>query len=95
MKKGRITQSSLFLMRALVTKDGVHIAVVAPQKIANTAVLRNNIRRRMYQAVQPIIAAIPDGTHIVVFAKVEAVKANFKDMAADMKSLFVKAKVSV
>jgi len=78
---------------------GVRIAAVAPKKVANTAVLRNGIKRHIYEAVRPLIASITtsagQGIHIIIFAKAEAVKADFKAIVADLKALFVKARISV
>jgi ribonuclease P protein component len=77
----------------------IRIAAVAPKKVAPTAVLRNSIKRHIYEAVQPLIASVTtsagQGIHIIIFAKTEAVKADFKGIAADLKSLFVKARLSV
>jgi ribonuclease P protein component len=81
------------------TRLDIRIAAVAPKKVAPTAVLRNSIKRHIYEAVQPLIASVTtsagQGIHIIIFAKTEAVKADFKGIAADLKSLFVKARLSV
>ena len=99
MEKGRVTHSPLFIIRAIVTGEDVHIAAVAPKKVAPTAVLRNSIKRHIYEAVQPLIASVTtsagQGIHIIIFAKTEAVKADFKAIGADIKNLFMKAKISV
>jgi len=77
----------------------IRIAAVAPKKVAPTAVLRNGIKRHIYEAVQPLIASITTsagrGIHIIIFAKTGAVKADFKAIVADLKALFVKARISV
>jgi ribonuclease P protein component len=95
MGKGKVHHSSLFLIRVFGTEDDVRIAAVAPKKVAPTAALRNVIRRRIYEATQPLIRSIILGTHVIIFAKAEATRADFKDMASDLKSLFSKAKISV
>ncbi len=123
MEKGKIYHSPLFLMRVLEhgkqeaeskekevrskESGGIKIAAVAPKKIAPTAVLRNRIRRRMYEAVQAIVstsvppAAQPTassmipGTHAIIFAKTTAITAEFEGMAADLKTLFSKARIGV
>jgi ribonuclease P protein component len=81
------------------TRLDIRIAAVAPKKVAPTAVLRNGIKRHIYEAVQPLIASITanagQGTHIIIFAKAEAVKDDFKGIVADIKNLFAKAKISV
>jgi ribonuclease P protein component len=98
MEKGRVTHSPLFIMRILSKENlvmDVRIAAVAPKKVAPTAVLRNGIKRHIYEAVQPMIHSIIPNTHIIIFAKTEAVKADFKAIGADIKNLFSKAKISV
>ena len=81
------------------TRLDIRIAAVAPKKVAPTAVLRNGIKRHIYEAVQPLIASITTsagrGIHIIIFAKTGAVKADFKAIVADLKALFVKARISV
>jgi ribonuclease P protein component len=109
MEKGKIYHSPLFIMRALRTqgvgnKDKgerskefgqVKISAVTPKKIANTAVLRNKTKRLIYEAVQPLITSIIPDTHMIMFAKNEAIKSEIKTMTADLKGLFSKAKISV
>lgn len=111
MEKGAVAHSPLFIIRTLGMKIvsskekrerrkgnstlDVRIAAVMPKKTARTAVLRNKMRRLVYEAVQPIINSVAPGTHAVIFAKAEAIKADFKDISADLKALFVKAKISV
>lgn len=81
------------------TRLDIRIAAVAPKKVAPTAVLRNSIKRHIYEAVRPLIASITtsagQGIHIIIFAKAEAVKTDFKAIVADLKALFVKARLSV
>lgn len=73
----------------------VKIAAVAPKKVAPTAVLRNAIRRRAYEAVLSMIPSIIPGTHAIIFAKPESIRADLKGISADLKTLFSKAKISV
>jgi len=115
MEKGRVTHSPLFIMRTLGIQEvrskekgvgskgdsmlDIRIAAVAPKKVAPTAVLRNGIKRHIYEAVRPLIASITmsagQGVHVIIFAKAEAVKADFKAIGVDIKNLFAKAKISV
>ncbi len=95
MEKGKMTHSPFFLLRSFIGKEGVNIATVAPKKVAPTAVLRNNTRRRIYEAIRPMLGSMVPGTRAIVFAKSEAIKASTKDISTDLKSLFSKAKIGV
>ncbi len=102
MEKGKIYTSPLFVVRVLENKkEGVRsqefggIAAVAPKKVASTAALRNKLRRQIYEAVSPLASSIIPGISIIIFAKSETIKANFKNITPDLKNLFSKAKISV
>lgn len=95
MEKGRVYHSPVFVMRSIQVQVGTKISAVAPKKIAPTAVARNLIRRRIYEAIQPNIKSIIPGTHAIIFAKTEAIKTDVKTMATELKSLFMKAKIGV
>lgn len=73
----------------------IKISAVAPKKVASTAVLRNRVRRQIYEAVGPIKDTLIPGTSIIIFAKQETLKATLPAMTTDLKQLFVKAKISV
>jgi len=73
-------------------KGPVHIAAAVPVKVGKTAVSRNAMRRKVYEAVQPLLSDLKDGLDIILFAKtinmtVVALISN------DLKSLFVKAAI--
>jgi ribonuclease P protein component len=98
MEKGRIYTSPLFVMRVYEDKKSGRsggISAVAPKKAAATAVLRNRLRRQIYEAAAPFQKKIVPGVSVIIFAKIEAAKADFADMAADLKNLFAKARISV
>jgi ribonuclease P protein component len=103
MEKGRIITSPLFVVRMLVNKPetGVNnqnisgISAVTPKKIAVTAVMRNRIRRQIYAAVRPLKNTLTPGISLIIFAKQEALKADTASMSADLKQLFVKARIGV
>jgi ribonuclease P protein component len=95
MEKGRVSHSSLFLIRAVSGRDDTRVAAVAPQKVFKTAVVRNRVRRRMYEAIRLIEMNIKPGTQVIVFAKVAASGKKPIELGADMKALFVKAGILV
>ena len=95
MEKGKIYTSPFFVVRILVKEEAGGISAVAPKKIAATAVVRNKLRRQIYEAVAPLRNSIVPGVSLIIFAKTETIKANFKDLTPDLKNLFSKAKISV
>jgi ribonuclease P protein component len=91
MEKGKIVHSSLFLARILDGKTETRIAAIAPKKVAKTAVGRNKIRRKIYEAVRKLNGEISSGSHILIFAKSNIVNATQVEVVIDLKILFVKA----
>ena len=73
----------------------IRISAVAPKKVAPTAVLRNKLRRQIYEAVKPLYNSLASHTSIIIFAKNETAKTDVKNMTIDLKNLFSKAKISV
>ena len=91
MEKGRVFHSSLFLIRVVSGMPDTRIAAVAPQKVSKTAVVRNRIRRKTYEAVRNIKPSIIQGVHVAVFAKPSILNTKQVVIASDIKDLFVKA----
>lgn len=76
MKEGRVMHSPLFILRVIKNTEKTRVAAVVPKKIAKTAVLRNKLRRFMYDSARPVIKEVgtegPSGTHnfeAIIFAK--------------------------
>jgi ribonuclease P protein component len=90
MKKGRVTHSSLFIMRH-IESPGSRFSAVVPQKVGKKAVTRNAFRRKMYEAMQKLGAMHIKGVHGIVFAKSQVLTAEDAAFIEDMKDLFVKA----
>jgi len=95
MEKGRVYHSSLFLLRVYKTDElksvPPKISAVVPNKVLKTAVKRNYLRRKMYEAVQKIYPEIRTGMHIIVFSKNTAATISFEQLCIGMKEIFVKA----
>lgn len=91
MEKGRVTHSSLFLVRVLGGQKDIRIAAIASKKIAKTAVARNLIRRKTYNAVKTIKSKINPGLHIALFAKSVINTKKVTEIETDVQNLFVKA----
>ncbi len=96
MEKGKIAHSSLFLARILGGQIDTRIAAVAPQKIFKKAVIRNKIRRSVYEVLRNIQKApnnptMIKGVHVLVLAKSPLLKSDRTEIETDLKTLFVKA----
>lgn len=92
IKSGKAVHSAFFLARTLPSPDGVvRIAAVTPVKIAKKAVIRNRTRRRIYEAVQPILETVKEPVLAIILAKSGALTAPSDALTVDLKALFVKA----
>ncbi len=89
--RGKTLQNEAF--RVVIKKDPIlteaRCAVIVPNKIAKTAVLRNKIRRQVYQALGNLIPSLP-----VAFISVFPKRTDFKgfDMVSDLKALICSKK---
>jgi len=93
IKKGRVTRSSLLVLRHTSGNKDTRIAATAPQKIARTAVARNSARRRLYEAVRPVFSSIIPGTHIIILINQSISSTSLFDLRNEIRSLFVKARL--
>jgi ribonuclease P protein component len=96
MEKGKIIHSPLFIARILSGQTDTRIAAVAPQKIFKKAVTRNKVKRIIYLALRSIQGlstkeSLKNGNHILILAKLNALKAPRAEMESDLKAIFVKA----
>jgi len=90
-RSDRLRTSKKFISGAFNTR----ISAVASKKVAPTAAMRNKLRRQIYEAVSPLRSSLIPGLSIIIFAKSETIKADFKDLTPDLKNLFIKEKISV
>ena len=60
-KVGKVQHGKLFWMRSFLLPLGFssRFAVVIPKKVASTAVLRNKIKRLVYQEIEALLAEVP------------------------------------
>ena len=93
MEKGRVSHSPLFLVRILRDQADIRISAVAPKKVSKTAVGRNKIRRKIYEATRTYKHRIIPGLHVIIFAKPTVLKATQKEIVADLEDIFVKSKL--
>jgi ribonuclease P protein component len=94
MEKGRVAHSPLFLLR-YIPNAGVQtkIVAIAPVKVVKTAAGRNELKRKTYEVVRKLYPRITPGFKIALLAKSPAITASVATIEADLKDLFVKAKL--
>ncbi len=91
IEKGQSIHSPFLIVR-LVPKDGhSRFAVSVPKKIAKLAVMRNKIRRQIYE----VIAKLPvkPGYKVVIIAKTGLDKLEYPSLAEELSKAFVKTKI--
>ena len=91
MKIGRVYHSSLFLVRVVPVDEHTRVSATISSKIAKTAVLRNRIRRKIYEAVHLFMPTLAPGYHVAMIAKAPIFEATQKTIEISTKEVFVKA----
>lgn len=92
-RRGRsVGSKSLVLIYAKARPDdGVKIGFSVSKKLGG-AVVRNRIKRRMREAVTPLIPEIKKGFKLIFIARSAAVEEPFISLCADMRYVLKKAK---
>ncbi len=88
VQKGSAFHAPLFSIRVKKAQNKSRFGVSIPKKVAKTAVLRNNIRRRVYSVLQTIQ---PNEPHFIVFvvkAGIEKIKQ--AELKQEIEKIFVK-----
>ena len=83
-------------MLRMLKVDGLgasHVAAVAPVKIAKTSVLRHRVRRRIYEAVRPLMGVLAEDHLLIILAKQPALEAKAPELKESIHDIFVKAGV--
>ncbi len=93
MKKGRVAHSSLFLFRVTPNQKDTKISAVAPVKIAKKAFLRNQIRRNIYNALEPLIEKVLPGIWTAIFAKSDISEMSIDQIRQDIDTFLSKNKM--
>ena len=92
LKKGKVIHSPFFWLKFICAKNK-HISVIAPQKIIKSAVMRNNIRRKVYNAIKLFINDIKQDLHVVVCVKEPVIKAETIQIQEKAREIFSIAKL--
>jgi ribonuclease P protein component len=91
----RQATSDLFSIKVSFPKDVVmtKISCVVSKKVSTSAVIRNQIRRRVYSAIEEIIPSLKQGALVVVYAKKGIDKATFQKIKSELKILLSKTEM--
>lgn len=89
-KKGRCLRGAFFQIRFLPNAvKRMRFSLLLPSKIAATAVERNRLRRRVYEAIR---LTLPTGHKacydVAVLVSPKAMKGNFRALQADLRRLY-------
>jgi len=69
------------------------VSVVVSKKTAKTAVVRNLLRRRFYEAIRPFLGQIKQGVTVVIYPKKEAIVAKFPEIEVEMEKTLKQTKL--
>lgn len=93
IKKGSIIHGTFLFLRIENTNSNTRFAISVPKTIAKTAVLRNLIKRRVYNAIYSIKDRIKEGKNVLIIAKKGLEKANFNEIKEEVNKTFVKSSI--
>lgn len=91
MEKGRVTHSSFFWLRLLKYEGNSRFAAIVPHKVVKKATGRNALKRKMYEAIRPLLPKTSSGYLVVVCAKTPAVGTEQLSISKEMNEIFVKS----
>lgn len=84
------TNRLLVAVYCLNRQQKTYVGFSVSKKIGN-AVTRNRVKRRMREAVTPMIPDLKQGYNIIIIAKFPVVEASFTDIQDSLHSVFCKA----
>ncbi len=85
----QLVSSLLFSISYSKSSEKARISCVVSKKVSPSAVKRNLVRRRIYEAIRPVLTAESSGT-VVVYAKKPVILSKFKDLLEDLTSALSK-----
>ncbi|MHB1330684.1 MAG: ribonuclease P protein component [Minisyncoccota bacterium] len=65
IESGKFYQSTHFILRVSLAKEGVKIAVSVSKKVAKSAVVRNTVRRRAYGVIGDLLPTLNTGLYLM------------------------------
>ena len=90
LKKGRVVHNPLFWLRILSVQGGTKVSVICPQKIAKSAVERNEVRRKIYNQMRLLVNQLTMNSQCILCPKEAINKINDQQLADSIKDIFVK-----
>lgn len=91
-RQGFRVHSPLFSMTVYKNDESTRVSVVVSKKTAKTAVVRNKIRRRMYEAMKPFMDRITKTSLIVIYPKKEVSTIRFNVLKKEIETTLSKGK---
>ena len=90
-KKGKISHTSLFSIRAMPTKtwDECAFSVVISKKRAKQAVLRNKNKRRVYNALNKVLKEVKSPKKGIISLKKDLTNISFQEIQAELKKTLI------
>lgn len=85
-----------FLLKVALSSDaslGTRFAVSVSKKVANTAVLRNRTRRRVYSSIRKLIPDVVAGYLVAITVKKGGEKLEFADIEKEITQNLIRAGV--
>lgn len=76
-----------------IKEDKNRFAFAVPKSVASTAAERNELKRRGYSCLIPLIQDVQTGIAVVFFFKKEAVSAKREEVCRDINGIIKKIKV--
>ena len=90
IKKGEISHSPYFVIRKSMSDTHSRFAISISKKVANTAVLRNKTKRRVYSIIEALIPNIISNQKVVIVVKAETLKLKQIELKKEIENAFVK-----
>ncbi len=90
LKNGKSVFMTLLSLRWILA-NRTQISVSIPKKVANSAVDRNRIRRRVYSALEQVILDINRPVKIMIFPKTVFRTLPHHEIVKEIKNAFLKA----
>ena len=82
--KSRSVHGKFFSLRIVRGAGNGKFSVVVPKAIAKTAVKRNKLRRRGYEAIQAVFPDMPQGVSGIIFFKKDGVGLTFPEIKNEL-----------
>jgi ribonuclease P protein component len=90
IRKGRVINSPIFVVRYISSLKKNSFSVVASSKVSKTAVGRNKIRRRVYSSMYKTLKDQKIGFNVVFFSKNSILNLKQPQIDKEVYDLFVK-----